>query len=215
MAEQAHTFVKICGITRLTDARAAVRAGANALGFVFASSPRRVTPAGARRITEHVHPAVRKFGVFVDSPLGAILRIVEEAVLDGVQLQGAEPPSFLEELRRSNPLLFIAKVIRATSGAALAGARDFSADAIFLDRKDPRRPAVPSRPIPPAWLRGVGIDRVVVAGGLTPENVGPVVKALHPWGVDVSRGVEEAPGRKDPEKVRAFIRAVRSAETGA
>ncbi|MGH2811819.1 MAG: phosphoribosylanthranilate isomerase, partial [Actinomycetota bacterium] len=125
------TFVKICGITRLDDARAAVRAGANAVGFVFAKSPRRITPAGARRIAERLHPAVRRVGVFVDSPAERILEIVDQVGLDGVQLQGSEPPQMLDEIRRARPNLFLARVVRADRRQTIEGLSDSRADAMF------------------------------------------------------------------------------------
>lgn len=213
--EQAGTFVKICGITRLADARAAVRAGANAVGFVFAPSPRRVSPSRAAVIAPHVHPSVRKIGVFVDATVERILEVVDLAGLDGVQLQGEEPPEVVADLHSALPALFVAKVVRPMGAVAWSSARSFPADAIFVDPKDVSRPAARSRPVPPASLRDARIERLVVAGGLTPRNVGRLVLAIRPWGVDVSGGVESAPGRKDHDKVRAFVRAVRRAEAAA
>jgi phosphoribosylanthranilate isomerase len=210
------TFVKICGITRVCDARVAVRAGANALGFVFAPSPRRVSPSAARAVARHVHPSVRKIGVFVDTPPGRILDVVEEVGLDGVQLQGAEPPETLEALREAIPRLFLARALHPDDPDALRTAAEVlgaMADAIIFDPKDPRAPSIPSEPIPVGWLEKVCRLRVVVAGGLTPRNVGRLVRAIRPWGVDTSSGVEAEPGKKDPGKVRAFVQAVRRAET--
>lgn len=208
------TFVKICGITRLDDARAAIRAGANAVGFVFATSPRRVSPRRAAAIARHVHPSLRRFGVFVDATPARILDLVDLVELDAVQLQGAEGPEVAVRLKEARPGLLVAKVVRPTRAADLVSSAGFPADAIFVDPKDVREPAARSRPVPLAWLRGTGIARLVVAGGLTPATVGRLVREVRPWGVDVSAGVEESPGRKDPEKVRAFVQAVRRAERG-
>ena len=213
MPEQAKTFVKICGITRLTDARVAVRAGANAIGFVFAPSPRRVSPSEALAIGTHLHPSVRKFGVFVDAPIDKILDVVAKADLDAVQLQGSESPELLAQLRAALPSLFISKVIRAVSRRSMDSASDFPADVIFFDRKDPSDPMLFGRPIPAKWFEGMGIGRLVVAGGLHPGNVSKLISSVRPWGVDVSSGVELVPGKKDPDKVRAFMRAVRKAES--
>lgn len=208
------TFIKICGITRLGDARAAVSAGANAVGFVFARSLRRVSAAEAAAITRHLHPAVNRIGVFVNASAERILEVVERAQLDGVQLQGTEPPEFVEELRAQAPALTVFKVIRPLSAGDLAGAAAYRADAIFLDPRDPEHPFEPAPPIPIEWLGDVPAARFVVAGGLNPQNVGALVSALHPWGVDVSGGVESGPGKKDAGKIRAFVRAVREAEAG-
>jgi len=205
------TFVKVCGITRLGDARAAVRAGANALGFVFAPSPRRVTPSRAREIARHVHPSVASLGVFVDATVERVLGIVHEVGLDGVQLQGEEGPEVAEALRRRRPGLFIAKAVRIVDSGGLGATLRWPADALLVDSKDPEDPGARSRPIPAAWLEGLRPRRLIVAGGLTPGNVGEVVATLRPWGVDVSGGVEEAPGKKDVGLVRAFVHAVRAA----
>jgi phosphoribosylanthranilate isomerase len=208
------TFVKICGITRLGDARAAVRAGANALGFVFAPSPRRVTPSRARQIAPHLHPSVASVGVFVDASEEEILGVVAEVGLDGVQLQGGEGPEVVEALRRRRPGLFIAKAVRILEPGDLARTLRWPADAVFVDSKDPADPGAPGRPIPAAWLEGPRPRRLVVAGGLTPGNVAAVVAGLRPWGVDVSGGVETSPGKKDPALLRDFVRAVRTARPG-
>lgn len=206
------TFIKICGITRLTDARAAVSAGANAVGFVFARSLRRVSANEAAAITRHLHPAVNRIGVFVNASTERILEVVDRAGLDGVQLQGAEPPEFLDRLREKRPSLTLFKVIRPLSAGDVARAAAYSADAIFLDPRDPDKPFEPAPAIPLSWLSEVPAERFVVAGGLNPQNVAGLVSNLHPWGVDVSGGVESGPGKKDGGLIRAFVRAVREAE---
>lgn len=206
------TFIKICGITRLADARSAVRSGANALGFVFAPSPRRISPSKAGAIARRVHPAVRKFGVFVDAGLEKILEVIEEARLDAVQLHGAEAPEFVLRLRKARAGLFIAKAIRALSEESIEDVNSFEADAILFDRKDVLDPVNSVRPIPLSWLKHSKVKRFVVAGGLDPHNVGRLVEEVNPWGVDVSGGVEVSPGIKDPGKIKEFVRAVRSAE---
>jgi phosphoribosylanthranilate isomerase len=192
-----------------------VRAGANAVGFVFAPSPRRIAPSRAREITRHLHPSVTSIGVFVDASAGHVLRIAGEVGLGGVQLQGAEPPEMIEALRRIRPGLFVSKVVRMLDAGSLAGTATCPADAVMVDPKDPTDPGAPSTPIPVGWLVGPHHERLIVAGGLMPSNVGKVVRTLRPWGVDVSGGVEESPGRKDARLVREFVAEVRAAEVGA
>ncbi|MGH2688095.1 MAG: phosphoribosylanthranilate isomerase [Actinomycetota bacterium] len=210
--------MKICGITRLADARVAIRAGANAIGFVFAPSPRRVSAARVRAFSSRLHPAIRRIGVFVDEPPDRVLAVAGEARLDGVQLQGIESVEHLRALRAAVPHLFVLKVIRTGGPQSLAlGARmlvEGLADAVMVDTKDPADLTRAQETISAEDLGDGerGIDRLVLAGGLTPANVGDLVREIRPWGVDVSAGVESAPGRKDADKVRAFVRAVREAE---
>ncbi|HEX2054541.1 MAG TPA: phosphoribosylanthranilate isomerase [Actinomycetota bacterium] len=206
------TFIKICGITRLGDARAAVAAGANAVGFIFARSLRRVSAAEASAIAIHLHPAVNRIGVFVNTNQDRILDVVDQVGLDGVQLQGSETPEFVDRLKRTRPSLLVFKAIRPQSAEDVTGASKYAADAIFLDPRDPDNPFEAATPIPRSWLNGVSSSRFVVAGGLSPENVGGLVSNLRPWGVDVSGGVESRPGKKDGARIRAFVRAVREAE---
>lgn len=209
---QPGTFVKICGITRVDDAREAIRAGATAVGFVFAPSPRRITAHRAREIVSAVHPSVRRIGVMVDPDIGEVQEVVAEAGLDGVQLQGAEPPEMVEEIRGRDPSLFIVKALRVRSQDDVASIGEWSSDVVFLDTKDPSEPEEARGPIPIEWLQGIDLGRTVVSGGLTPSNVGGLVSRLRPWGVDVSSGVEESPGLKNPAKVRSFLKEVRKAE---
>ncbi|MEX0791055.1 MAG: phosphoribosylanthranilate isomerase [Actinomycetota bacterium] len=213
MVSPDRTFIKICGITRLSDARAAVSAGANAVGFIFARSLRRVSANEAAAITNHLHPAVNRIGVFVNASVERIGEVVDRAGLDGVQLQGAETPEFIEDLRRTRPSITVFKVIRPLAAADVAEAASYPVDAIFLDSRDPARPFEAVTPIPLAWLDGISSSKIVVAGGLNPQNVGSLVSGLRPWGVDVSGGVESAPGKKDSGKIRSFVRAVREAES--
>lgn len=206
------TFVKICGITRLDDARDAVMAGATAVGFVFSSGPRRVGAEQVEGILGQIHPSVRRIGVFADASVEEVLSVVHRSGLDGVQLQGGEPPEMIEELRGRDPSLLLAKALRVQSRDDLGNIGDWPADVIFLDTKDPLDPARSHGSIPVEWLDSFDLDRVVVSGGLTPSNVSTVVSRLRPWGVDVSSGVEESPGRKDPTKLRSFLKEVRKAE---
>lgn len=183
------------------------------MGFIFARSLRRVSANEAAAITTHLHPAVNRIGVFVNATAERIGEVVDRAGLDGVQLQGAETAGFIEDLRRARPSLTVFKVIRPLSAADIAEAASYPVDAVFLDRRDPQNPFEAVAPIPAAWLDGINSSKIVVAGGLNPQNVGSLVSGLRPWGVDVSGGVESGPGKKDGVKIRSFVRAVREAES--
>jgi len=210
------TFVKICGITRLSDARAAVRAGANAIGLIFAPSPRRVSISKAALIAQHIHPSVRKIGVFVDADPDGLMEIAEQSNLDGVQLQGAETPEDVRYLKKRLGRRLVFKVIRLNDPKVIDESGLYeAADAVFFDRKDVTQPGSVSRTIPLSWLMEVPMDHIVIAGGLNASNVGRLVRTVRPWGVDVSAGVEQEPGKKDPELVKQFIRAVRRADAAS
>jgi phosphoribosylanthranilate isomerase len=217
-------WIKICGNTSLEDARLAAEAGAEAVGFVFAPSPRRVTPEQAAAIVPHLPAALEKIGVFVDAALEEIAQTVETAGLTGVQLHWDAPPALAAQLRkRFGPKLRILGVAHfdAAAGERMAAiARDENIDALLLDSRT-------------AWAAGgtgqtydwhaarrsifgaAGQTKLVAAGGLTPENVAEAIATLRPWGVDVVSGVEAAPGRKDSAKVRAFVDNVRGLEHDA
>ncbi len=211
------TWVKICGTTNLQDALTAVEAGADALGFVFyEKSPRRIDPEAAREIVQKLPPGIERVGVFVDEPLATILETVARAGLTGVQLHGAasRKPEFIQALQAGGSL----KVFLVLSAAEIDGGVDWSevgrygVSAIFLDSGTPQVPGGTGKVFD--WktaASGIRPDklRIVVAGGLTARNVADAIRILQPWGVDVASGVEARPGKKDPEKVRAFIGAVR------
>jgi phosphoribosylanthranilate isomerase len=206
------TFVKICGITRLGDALVAADAGASAVGFVFAPSPRRVGFAQAAEISGQLPEGLATVGVFVDAGVEEVLAAVTAVGLAGVQLQGREPPEAVEGLRAAAPDLFVIRALRVTGAGMPPDTTSGACDALMVDSKDAHRPADGQGPVPLAWLDGIAHDRLIVAGGLRAETVGEVIAARRPWGVDVSSGVEEGPGRKDPNLIRAFVRAVRAAE---
>ena len=204
--------VKICGITNSEDAKVAVEAGADALGFIFFSqSPRNISPVEAKDIIERVPPFVAKVGVFVNESLETILRIAKETGIDTVQLHGDESAELGEQIAREN--LKVIKAFRIKDQSSLAALKEFRASAFLLDS------------YVPGQLGGTGAKfnwdlavqaaaagtPIILAGGLVPENVGDAVSKVGPYGVDVSSGVESAPGKKDHAKVRAFIAAVRSA----
>ncbi|MCG3777822.1 MAG: N-(5'-phosphoribosyl)anthranilate isomerase [Nitrospira sp.] len=204
------TKVKICGITNLEDAAAAVEAGADALGFVFhPKSPRYILPALAKQIIMGLPPLVIAVGVFVDEEQQIVRSLMDDCGLELAQLHGHESAAYCHELGR--PVLKALRVKDRSSFLALAefqgraGVRGFVLDA-FSDQ------AYGGTGLVIDWQLAAEVARaanVLLAGGLTPDNVAKAIQSVQPYGVDVSSGVEREPGKKDHEKVRAFIRAVR------
>ncbi|MDY7079627.1 MAG: phosphoribosylanthranilate isomerase [Chloroflexota bacterium] len=216
------TYVKICGITNVDDARCATRAGADFLGFVFyPKSLRFVTPERVTTIIRAIRDefgadAPRCVGVFVDEPVGGVQKILDSAGLDLVQLHGNEPP---DEVHMLHPWAFKAVRPRTCDEAAAAIAAYCD---VMLNLNDDALPQILVDAYHPQHLGGTGISanlevaqslarhlRLILAGGLVPETVGPIVEYVRPWGVDVSSGVERARGIKDHARVQAFIEAVR------
>ena len=215
------TWIKICGITTLEDALAAARAGANAVGFVFYEpSPRNIKPEIVRSIAEQLPEETEKIGVFVNEPADRVSRIADLAGLTAVQLHG-------DEYRDTARLALNRRVLlNVPADSAASDDRNFSSAlagmgqnliAILVDSGSAHKRGGTGRTF--RWESSGGlISRleklrpVVVAGGLKPDNVREAIRILHPWGVDVSSGVEAGPGRKDPDKIRAFIEAVRLAD---
>src|SRR5690349_20149504 len=220
------TWIKICGTTNLEDALAAVEAGANALGFVFAPSPRRISPRDAARITAALPPSVEKIGVFVNQSMELVLDTVEKAGLTGVQLHGDEDVRYARQLKQKNGQLRIIKAISLRDvgdgkGKGLAVATQDEAakafTALLLDSGSGSRRGGTGSTFD--WQEAAPMARLfakkfplIIAGGLKAENVAKALRIFQPWGVDVVSGVERAPGEKDPAKLRAFIAAVRAAE---
>lgn len=195
--------VKICGITNVEDALHAAGCGADALGFVFYDrSPRCLSPGGARQIIAELPPFVTAVGLFVNETPERIRQVADFCGLDIVQLHGDEGPADCASAPRR-----VVKALRVKETASLDGHAAYAVSALLLD----------------AWVAGayggtgerfnwelaaaVARQRpVILAGGLTAENVAAAVRTVRPYGVDVSSGVEASPGRKDPAKVAAFIR---------
>ena len=200
-------FLKVCGITRLTDGLHAVQQGATALGFVFwAKSPRCVDAERAAAIIAELPSNVTAVGVFVNEPIDGIRRIVAATGLAMVQLHGDEPPAYAEAL----PVPLLRSV---TLGEAADAFGAWPAGTTWLlDAADPVRRGGTGRRID--WSRAAVAARerqVVLAGGLTPDNVAQAIATVRPFGVDVSTGVEEAPGVKDFAKVSRFLARARQA----
>ncbi len=217
-------WIKICGTTNLDDALASIDAGADALGFIFADSPRRVAPESAAEIIAVLPPAIEKIGVVVNESPGSLKQLAEATGLTALQLHGDESPAQLREFRRALPGRKIIKVLQvrellaapATLDPFLA-ARD-SYDVLLLDSGSPTARGGTGVPFDwnaalPLVERIKPIAPVVIGGGLNPANVADAVRLFHPWGVEVVSAVELAPGKKDPVKLRAFIAAARSLDS--
>lgn len=211
--------VKICGLRRREDVEVAAEAGAAFLGLVFAESPRRVASRSrASELVDGVAPAA--VGVFVDAEPGEVARTAEAVPLEVVQLHGREPPEACASLRDRG--LRVWKAIRPGSEEELAdGVRRYRSvvDGLLIEGYSPEAAGGTGTSFPHEWWSGAGLDELggadgpelILAGGLTPENVAGALARTSPGVVDVSSGVEREPGLKDPARVRSFVRAVRGA----
>jgi phosphoribosylanthranilate isomerase len=215
------TWVKICGTTNLQDALTAVDAGADAVGFVFyEKSPRNISVEAAREIVQKLPQRVEKVGVFVDLESEQIREVVLRAGLTAVQLHGERSAESVgRDLPSSPNSVGVSKVISVIHGEALKddllfGVTISNMFAILLDSRS--NEAMGGTGTTFDWEATQGAVQhmsltvpVIVAGGLTPMNVGGAIRMFQPFGVDVASGVEARPGKKDPKKVRAFVSAVR------
>jgi phosphoribosylanthranilate isomerase len=216
--------IKICGITNAEDARASVAAGADAIGFnFFAGSKRYINFLAAKKLVEAESLVCAKIGVFVNHTADELNEIARAVGLDGVQLHGDQPPSYLLDVEERLPIVRVYRV----------GPRGFVAmktDLIMCNKFGREPAAILLDALAPTEFGGTGqrLDwptladrsellnfdraeplRLILAGGLTPENVAEAIRIVRPYGVDVASGVESAPGRKDPDKVRAFVAEAR------
>ena len=201
------TWVKICGITRQEDARVAAECGAWAAGLVFyPKSPRFVTAKQALHIVKSLPPSVLRIGVFMDASVEVIRRVERTVPLDLIQIHGRKSAETAKDVAADRVIL--ATVLETQEDVEKAQGQP--AAYLLVDRR-----RVAGRPSGPAvnWALARQLaqrrPRTLLAGALTPENVGEGIKAARPWGVDVSGGVESAPGVKDPAKIRAFFDRVR------
>jgi phosphoribosylanthranilate isomerase len=215
-------IVKICGITNADDAFIAAEAGADLLGFIFyPKSPRYIPPKTAASITGAVRGSLgihrpQFVGVFVNEPVARVRRLLDSVGLDLAQLHGREPSAAIQELA-PRAYKAIRPQTQSQAQAELDAYRDSMPD-------DPKLPQLLVDAYHPRQMGGTGQQanaelarrlsrrvRLLLAGGLTPDNVAAAIREIRPWGVDVSSGIERSPGVKDPARVRAFIQAVRAA----
>ena len=199
-------LVKICGMTNLEDALVCASAGADLLGFIFyARSPRCIEPSKAAGIIKHLPSSVTPVGVFVNEKREVITKIVSETHLRGIQLSGDEPVEACEQF--SVPVW---KAFRIRTNEEVEHIKRYNVDAVMLDGA------------PDLTYGGSGVvadfdvalkmkqyHRVILAGGLTPENISEAVRTVQPYAVDVNSGVEITPGKKDPDKVRLLFERLR------
>ena len=212
--------IKICGITNVDDALSAARAGADAIGLNFYTrSPRCVGPDAARRIVEALPAGLVKVGLFVNSPADAVCRLFDDLQLDLIQLHGDEPPEFLPQLG-GRPVMRVFRI----GPEGLRPITDYLDRCRALD-------ALPGLVLLDALVAGEyggtgktadwaaakqyaaqpNVPPLILAGGLTPQNVADAIQSVRPAGVDVASGVESHPGRKDPAAIVAFVQAARTA----
>ena len=199
-------FVKICGVTSEEDALIAVAMGADAVGFVFAPSPRQMTPNAVGSIVKRLPPEILTVGVFKDEAARRVVEIVNIAGLKAAQLHGNESREDCGYVAVRVPI-----VIKGFSAGdpRIGRAEEYGAGIILLDAPSPGSGKVFDWRLAEGAPRG---RRLVLAGGLDAANVADAIRTVHPWGVDVSTGVESSPGKKDPSKIRAFVQAARATE---
>ena len=203
------TRIKICGITNLDDALTAIEAGADALGFNFVPhTPRYIEAQNAATIIDCLPPFITTVGLFVNEELAKIEAIANQCHLNVIQLHGDESPEFCDTLNRKS-----IKAFRIKDESSLSQLPNYRASAYLLDTYVKGKMGGTGEVFD--WHLAVKAKQygpIVLAGGLNPDNVAGAVRQVHPYGVDVSSGVEAKPGRKEPAKVRAFIRAVREVD---
>ncbi|HEV3041289.1 MAG TPA: phosphoribosylanthranilate isomerase [Candidatus Angelobacter sp.] len=211
------TWIKICATTCVEDALASIAAGADALGFIFAPSPRRISADQAREIVRQVPPNIETIGVFRNEPVQRVAQVVEEAQLTGIQLHGEETAASIIEMKAMLPphrKISVIKVVEVNDhfeerfDQVCAGFDCI--DSVLLDSGGGSGRAFDWQKAQPLLKKNK--RPLILAGGLNAGNVKEAIRTFTPWGVDVVSGVEREPGRKDPEKLRAFVAAVRKTQ---
>ena len=201
--------VKVCGIKETEDARAAAEVGADAIGLVFAESPRRVSAQRAREIASVLPDGVLKVGVFVDEEPREVLRLAREVGLDYAQLHGDEGPEAVAEIRSGG--LGVIKALRVRDAASLREMERYDADLFLLDSYSEKVRGGTGTRFDWRLAKAVrGYANILVSGGLSPENVREAIELFEPYGVDASSSLEDEPGKKNGERVRRFVREAKS-----
>jgi phosphoribosylanthranilate isomerase len=198
-------FVKICGVTSEDDALLAVALGADAIGFIFAPSSRQIAVQKVYDITRRLPPEILTVGVFKDAHPSRVVEMVQSSGVKAAQLHGHESPD--DVLAISKHVRFVIKAVTAGTVDA-SRADEFNTDYILVDSASPGSGQVFD------WSLVVNVPEVpklILAGGLTPDNVAEAITAVKPWGVDVASGVEASPGKKDPLAMKRFIETAKSA----
>lgn len=202
--------IKVCGLTRPQDACAAVAAGANAVGVIFARSPRRVTLAQARAVFAGLPPQIVRFGVFADQPRDRVKRLAKALALDRLQFHGHESENYLSAFPQGR----VVRALRPAVSERPHGDPSPAASAWLVDAASADR--LGGTGLRSNWAYARALKRwgkpVILSGGLNARNVAQAIRAVRPAMVDVCSGVELAPGRKSAAKLRALIRAVRACE---
>ncbi len=204
------TKIKICGITNREDALKAVELGVDALGFIFAPSPRRVEPEQAKKIISDLPPAVIEVGVFVNANLEEIEKISKDCRLDALQLHGKETPEYCDELNKLSSANLI-KTFHLREEKDLEKISDYNLEIICLDSYSEDKVGGTGKIF--NWDLAKRAKRfnkkIILSGGLNPDNVQEAIAEVEPYMVDVSSGVERSPGKKDEQLMREFIRKAR------
>ncbi len=201
-------YVKVCGITTPRDGQFAAESGADAIGFVFAESPRRISVEEAQDIAASLPEGLLKVGVFVDAEPTEVLRIGREVVLDYAQLHGDESPEEVDAVREGG--LKVMKALRVRGADSLAAIDDYGADLFLLDAWSEKARGGTGERFDWGLAKSLkGRGNIVVSGGLGPENVREAVRLFEPYGVDASSSLEDAPGKKNRERVRRFVSAAK------
>lgn len=204
-------FVKVCGITSSEDALTAAESGADAIGLLFAESPRRVCPERAREISAALPSGVMRVGVFVDSSAEEVLRVAREVGLDYAQLHGDEMPETVADIREGG--VKVVKALRVRGADSLAQMDGYAADLYLLDSWSEKARGGTGERFNWGIAEAVrGCDNILISGGITPANVREAVEFFEPHGVDASSSLESALGEKDAEMVRRFVSAAKGRE---
>ena len=201
--------IKICGITNIEDAQKAVSLGADAIGFVFANSPRKIKPDRAKSIIENLKKRVLSVGVFVNEPLDNVLKIQQQCSLDAVQLHGDETPEYCSRLKK----IKVIKAFRIKDESSLSPIPLYKdVFAYLLDTFSEKSYGGTGKTF--NWnlaLKAKNFEKpIILSGGLAPDNIKEAIKAVRPYGIDISSSIEIKPGKKDHKLMREIIRLIKA-----